>query len=132
MKVFLVFLALAVVFSGLLIFSSDMREYMILQSRLKILAEDCAHAAALCIDEAASAASGSVQIDIERGQAAAERLLESSDLLDAFGSAEVSIRIRFESPGCVRAELNWRGRDMFRLAYIEKKEAARSAAYEWR
>ena len=51
MKVFLVFLALVIVFTGALAFASDSLRFVLLQKRLKVLAEECAEAAALCIDE---------------------------------------------------------------------------------
>ena len=131
MKVFLVFLALLILFSGALVFAEDSRNFMMLQKRLKVLAEECAEAAAMCIDEEESALQGKVCIDMRRGQAAAEELLARSGYLKGFGSAELSVSVSDYGSTGVRAEVVWRGEDLMRLSFIKKQKAARTAAYEW-
>ena len=131
MKVFLVFLALLILFSGALVFAEDSRNFMMLQKRLKVLAEECAEAAAMYIDEEESALQGKVCIDMRRGQAAAEELLARSGYLKGFGSAELSVSVSDYGSTGVRAEVVWRGEDLMRLSFIKKQKAARTAAYEW-
>ena len=133
MKVFIVFLALIVLFSGIFSFRTDMDRYMLLQRRLKVLAEDCAEAAAMCIDTRRSKEEGRMIIDLGKGQLAAEKLIESSALMDAFafGGARLQVLISPEGASGVRADVSWQGPDLFRLSFITKKAASRSAAYEW-
>ena len=119
MKVFLVFLALVIVFTGALAFASDSQRFVLLQKRLKVLAEECAEAAALCIDEEESQKQGRICIDLARGQAAAESFLAQSSYLKTFGEASLGVRISSFGSSGVRAELIW------------KNKAARAAAYEW-
>ncbi len=132
MKVFIVFLALVMVFSAALIFSSDISEYVRLQKRLKVLAEDCAEAAALCVDKEASEASGTLVIDIARGRAAAEELCKKAAGTGAFGkNADISVKISPYGRFGVRAELVFSGRDLFRSVFLRRSSFSRSAAYEW-
>ena len=149
MKVFIVFLALMTVFSGMFVFRSDMNRYIMLQKKLKILAEECARAAAMCVDTDRSAALGRTVIDYNRGQAAAEKILESTGLLDGYsgepeGSGSygstvpkgdavcVQVTVSPEGPSGARADVCWKGPDLFRLSFINKKTAEMSAAYEWK
>ena len=132
MKVFMVFLALVLVFSAALVFSSDISEYVRLQKRLKVLAEDCAEAAALCVDKKASEASGALVIDLARGRAAAEELCRKTASSGAFGKdARISVKISPYGSCGVRAELVFSGRDLFRPAFLRLDSFSRSAAYEW-
>lgn len=131
MKVFLVFLALMIVFAGVFAYAEDSLRFMMLQKRLKVLAEECAEAAALCVDEEESAVRGRVCIDIRRGQAAAERLLSGSNYLKIFGKAQPGVKVSGFGISGVRAEVIWRGEDIMRLSFINKQQAARTAAYEW-
>ena len=131
MKVFLVFLALMIVFSGAFVFAEDSLRFVLLQKRLKVLAEECAEAAAMCIDEERSAQDGQVRIDLNRGQAAAQEVLKRTDYLKIFGKAELRVSISAYGSSGVRAEVVWRGEDLMRLSFIKKQQAARTAAYEW-
>lgn len=133
MKVFIVFLALVMVFSAALIFTSDIAEYVRLQKRLKVLAEDCAEAAALCIDQKASESSGSLVIDLSRGRRAAEELCRKAADSGGFGrNAQISVKISPYGRLGVRADLVFTGRDLFRLAFLRLETFSRSAAYEWK
>lgn len=132
MKVFMVFMAFVVVFSAALVFSSDAAEYVRLQKKLKVLAEDCAEAAALCVDKEASEAAGVLVIDLARGRTAAESLCKKAVSSGAFGkNAEISVKISPYGSLGVRAELVFSGRDLFRLAFLRLDRFSRSAAYEW-
>ena len=132
MKVFIVFLALVMVFSAALIFSSDIAEYVRLQKRLKVLAEDCAETAALCIDKEASEASGSLVIDFSRGRRAAEDLCKKAENCGEYSkNAHISVKISPYGRLGVRAELVFTGRDLFRLEFLHLETFSRSAAYEW-
>ena len=128
---FLVFLALAVVFTGALAFGSDSIRFMTLQKRVKVLAEECAEAAAMCLDAEESRVSGRICIDIEKGRQAAEQLLSRAEYLSAFGDAELKVSISpFGSSG-VLAEVCWTGKDPGVFGPLIKNSAARTAAYEW-
>ena len=131
MKVFVVFLAIMIIFCGLFIFESDMSRYMRLQKDLKLLAEDCAEAAALCIDEVRSSRTGKPVIDLDKGRKAALRLLDSSALLKPYGG-KAEVTVSPEGDLRVSAEIKWNGPDIFRLSFIEVCSAHRKAAYEWK
>ena len=132
MKILIVLLALVIVFCGSAVFEGDITRYIQLQKTLKTLAEDCAEAAALCIDETASAEAGRPVIDLKRGKAAAEKILENTGVLDKLGAnAQVELVISSEGQSGVGVRLIWKGPDIFRLSFIRKNTAERSAAYEW-
>lgn len=149
MKVFMVTMALIVVSFGMFVFRTDMDRYILLQNRLKSIAEECAEAAAMCIDTARSAESGYIVIDFSRAQKAAETVLERTGLMLDFASSGrtkpydsgsgpevnvqdlVTVDVSPEGSSGVRAVVSWTGPDIFRLLFINKKAARRSAAYEW-
>ena len=132
MDTFLVVLALVMVFVCAFAFTTDMSLSMHLEKKLKVLAEDCAEAAALCIDENASRAQGKVVVDMAAGQKAAEELCRLSDIFKLYPqTTALSVRVEQEPSGAVAAEVRWRGRDLFRLAGIKKTQAAQKAAYAW-
>ena len=132
MDTFIVVVALVMVFCCFLAFGTDMQEWMSLQKMLKVLAEDCAEYAALCIDEERSVSEGRIVIDRERAQEAAERLCAISEIRRLFPGTE-SLEPELTFPDDAKAEVRvvWRGEGLFRSIKPVKKEAARKAAYGW-
>ena len=132
MDTFLVVLALVLVFVCAFAFTADMNRAMQLEKKLKVLAEDCAEAAALCIDESASVSEGKIIVDLAAGQTAAEILCSLSDICRLFPqTSSLKVRVEQEESGAVAAEVSWEGGDLFRLAGIKKTQASRKAAYAW-
>ena len=124
MKVFIVFLALLTVFSMFLSYTVDLDVYMRDQRLLKILAEDCAEAGALTIDEK------SEKIDKEKADEAALEMLSNSGLFP-FGSVSIeSSSVTDDGRGyelCLLLEKE----DYFRLPFIDIGSIKRISGYVW-
>ena len=132
MKVFIVFLAFAVIFTGALVFGTDMQRYMLLQKRLKTLSEDCAEAAALCIDPEQSQALGQAVIDVQKGSETARMLCEKAASSGGFGKyAAVTVEIEHVTESSVGARVSWHGSDIFRSSFIKKTDVQRYSVYSW-
>ena len=132
MDTFIVVVALVLVFSCFLAFGTDMQAWMSLQKKLKVLAEDCAEYAALCIDEDRSIAAGRIIIDRTKAEEAAARLCELSDIKRLFpGTESLTAELSFPDDSKAEVRIVWRGEGPFRSIQYERKEAARKAAYGW-
>ena len=132
MDTFIVVVALVMVFCCFLAFGSDMQNWMSLQKRLKVLAEDCAEYAALCIDEERSRSEGRIVIDRSGAQEAADKLCALSDIRRLFpGTESLSAELSFPDDSNAEARIVWRGEGLFRSIRFAVKEAARKAAYGW-
>ena len=124
MKVFIVFLALIVIFSMFLSYLQDTDRYMQYQKLLKMLSEDCAEAGALTIDPKTGVISGG------RAFEAASEILESSSL---FPRGSVSVESASVTCGGKGFEvcLIYSGEDLFRLPFINITEIRRASEYVW-
>ena len=132
MDTFIVVVALVLVFCCCLACGTDMQQWMSLQKKLKVLAEDCAEYAALCIDEDRSVAEGRIIIDRARAKAAAERLCGSSGIRKLFpGTQTLEPQLSFPDDSKAEVRVVWRGEGLFSSLRSEKKEAAGKAAYGW-
>ena len=132
MDTFIVVVALVLVFCCFLAFGGDMQNWMSLQKKLKVLAEDCAEYAALCIDEDRSMASRRIIIDRERAQEAADKLCTLSDIKRLFpGTESLTAELSFPDDSKAEVKVIWRGEGLFRSIRTEIEEAARKAAYGW-
>ena len=123
MKIFIVFLALVLVFSMFLSYVQDMNVYMQVQRHLKTLSEDCAEAGALTIDRYAAG------IDREEAVKAAGEILSSSAL---FPPGTVDLEQAEVTAGgrgfCVTLRYE---RAFFRLPYIDITSVSRTSEYVW-
>ena len=132
MDTFIVVVALVLVFCCFLAFGSDMQSWMSLQKKLKVLAEDCAEYAALCVDEDRSIAARRIIIDRERAQEAADKLCALSDIRRLFpGTESLEAELSFPDDSKAEVRIVWHGEGLFRSIRFVKKEAARKAAYGW-
>ncbi len=129
MKVMIVFLALVLLCVPILAFSTDMNRYQRMQAALKSLAENCAHAGALCVD-AQALSKGDLKID---AQAAGEyvRLLLSRPVASELSGGRIRADIAADGPVCT-VRLDYDGPDIFRLPFLEVTHITRSSAYEWK
>ena len=132
MDTFMVVVALVLVFCCFLAFGTDMQSWMSLQKKLKVLAEDCAEYAALCIDEERSMQEGRIIIDREKAEESADRLCDLSEIYRLFpGTESLSAELSFPDDSKAEVRIVWRGAGIFRSIKSEIKEAARKAAYGW-
>ena len=123
MKVFIVFLALVLVFSMYLVYLQDMNSYIQDQKLLKMLAEDCAEAGALTIDERTE------RIDKSQAIKAASEILRSSRIFPKGSIAISSCRVTEDGRG-FEVELTYKV-VFFRLPFIEVSEMRRVSEYVW-
>ena len=147
MKVFLVFLAMLLLYMSFMCQWSDMDRYARAQRALKELAEEIACGAALLLDED-SYSGGLLCIDKWAADHLAFDLLQRASVAPPFEAPGVlSARIEIfddESgyeeagergllPGCpaVSVELTYSGREMFRLPFIIVTCMQRTAVYQW-
>ena len=124
MKILIVFCALLKVFSVFLSYSADMNTYMRIQYDLKILAEDCAEAGALTIDETAG------KIDAKTALTAALEILNSSGSFPAGSVSIESYEVTDEGRGfslCLLFSCD----DIFRLDFISVTSVRRMSGYVW-
>ena len=129
---FIVFMAIVLIFTAFFAFGDDIRRCEMLSKRLKVLSEECAHYAALCVDEDMSRMLGWVVIDEAAAQQAAERLCQSSDIPRLFPETiSLEVKITVSSAGSAEAELHWKGKDLLRLPAIKKTQAVSKSAYAW-
>ena len=147
MKTFIVFLALLIVFTSFLSYTSDLDRYVKLQNHLKALAEECALGSSLFADED-EYSEGRLVIDeisaqeytgfltreavlimppLEKGSLSAEVKIYD-DAKGYEGAAEYGFISGL--PGVV-VTLTYTGPDMFRLPFLEITEVTRTAVYQW-
>lgn len=132
MDTFIAVVALVLVFCCFLAFNADMQQWVSLQKKLKVLAEDCAEYAALCIDEVRSVSEGRIIIDRIKAKEAAERLCSFSDIRRLFpGTGSLIAEISFPDDSRAEVRIVWRGEGLFRSLKSSAKKAARKAAYGW-
>ncbi len=124
MKVLIVFLSLLLVFSMALSYAEDMHGYMRAQRLLKMLAEDCAEAGALTIDEK------SEMIDAGKALAAAEEILISSAMFPSGSVYISSYEVTREGKG-FKLCLLYAADDFFRLPFIDISSVSRISEYAW-
>ena len=147
MKTFIVFMAFVLIFVSFMCYFSDMSDYIRLQGRLKVLAEDCAAGAALLTDDDLYSR-GYLVIDQTAAQELVQTMLEETCRSSVFFSgctltAELVIyddekgwfgcsRYGIE-PGipCAAATVTCSGRDLFRLPFITRTSCSRTATYSW-
>ena len=147
MKVFIVSLAMLLVFVSFLAFSADMDRYVQMQEHLKALAEDCAAGCALFTDEEAYS-EGVMVIDSADARAYTAFLIgkaQKSMPPLANGAIEASVRIFDDRKGYEgiteyglvsgipgsAVTLTYTGEDIFRLPFITVTDIRRTAAYQW-
>ncbi len=102
----------------------DMHGYMLAQRLLKMLAEDCAEAGALTIDEKSG------MIDEGKALAAAEEILISSALFPSGSVYISSYEVTHEGRGFKVCLLYMAG-DFFRLPFIDISSVSRISEYAW-
>lgn len=147
MKTFIVFLALILVFTSFLCYTSDLDRYVKLQNHLKALAEDCACGSSLFADEN-EYSEGRLVIDESSALRYTDFLTREAvrnmpPLADGHISAKVTIyddakgyegaaAYGFKSglPGAV-VTLTYSGHDMFRLPFLKVTQVTRTAVYQW-
>jgi len=112
------------IFSLALAFTMDLSSYMQKQKLLKILAEDCAEAGALCIDER------SANIDRQTALRAAEKILNSSDLFPK-GTAEIESLEITEGGKGVRVRLVYKEEGMLGPFLPGISSISRISEYVW-
>ena len=123
MKVLIVFCAFLIVFSMALSYIQDMNACVQAQRLLQILAEDCAEAGALTIDDKTG------EIKKDAAFAAASEILSSSGL---FPSGSVSVEYFGVTRGGNGFEISLvYYADFFRLPFMDIKEIRRSSEYVW-
>ena len=124
MKVFIVFLALLMVFSMFLVYRQDMIRYMQVQKLLKFLAEDAAEAGALCIDVKDRKIDGIKAVD------AAEEIIAASSLFPEGSVRITSWNITRDGLGFYLA-LEYSSEDLFRSVFTDIRTVSRSSEYAW-
>ena len=147
MKTFIVFLALMLVFTAFLSYTSDMGRYVQLQNHLKALAEDCACGCSLFADED-EYSEGRLVIDEDSAQRYASFItreaVQSMPPL-AKGHVSASVMIYDDAKGYDGSEaygfvsglpgtvvtLTYTGPDMFRLPFLTVTDITRTAVYQW-
>ena len=147
MKTFIVFLALLLVFTSFLCYTSDMDRYVKLQNHLKALAEDCACGCTLFADEN-EYSEGRLVIDENSACRYTDFLIREAvrnmpPLADGKVSADITIYddakgyegaaaqgFRSGLPGAV-VTLVYTGPDMFRLPFLKVTKVTRTAVYQW-
>lgn len=123
MKTYIVFTALLLVFTMFLVFSQDMNRYIRIQVDLKALADDCANAGALCIDETGS-------IDAEKAKSAAMQIIaESSQFPD--GKVWIKGYTASKNKRGFRIRLVYSCGELFRLPFLSAKSVSRLSEYTW-
>ena len=122
MKTLIVFISLIVVFSMFLSYLTDMNEYMQNQKLLKMLAEDCACAGALTIENN--------QIDRDRALNEAKRIIASSKLFPDGSISISSCEITKDGKG-FKIELTCEEDDYFKLPFIKEVKIRRISEYAW-
>lgn len=147
MKTFIVFLALILVFTSFLCYTTDLGSYVKLQSHLKALAEDCALGSSLFADEH-EYAEGRLVIDEASAMRYTDFLTrEAVNTMPPLGKGRITADLTifddakgyegaaaygFTSglPGAV-VTLTYSGPDLFRLPFLTVTEVKRTAVYQW-
>ena len=147
MKVFIVFLALMIVFMGFMVYGSDMNAVMSRRLHLKALAEDCAAGCCLSLDEEAYS-EGLLVINRADAEELTEYLVqEAKENMPPFARGDISASvlifddekgysgreeygIKSDIPSAV-VKLVYESGDMFRLPFLELKKLERTAVYSW-
>ncbi|MBO4818817.1 MAG: hypothetical protein J5528_01650 [Firmicutes bacterium] len=124
MKVFIVFLALLIVFSMYLSYICDLDIYMQDQRLLKMLAEDCAEAGALTIDEKRE------RIDKDKADEAALEMLSSSGIFP-YGTVSIESSSVTDDGRGFELCLVLQKDDWFRLPFINIGSMKRISEYVW-
>ncbi len=130
MKVFVVSLALLLLFVSMFAFSSDMETYVRLQERLKQLAEDCACGCALCLDRYAFA-EGVISFDEKGAGEYMECMTEEGAGSLGAKNCRIDWTLEWDGASCTAA-LTASFDDVFRLPYLTATSASRSSTYEWK
>ena len=122
MKVLIVFSAFLMIFSMFMVYTADMNKYISIQKDLKSLAEDCAEAGALTIDE------NTQMIDKKEADKSAEAILSGS----VFGGSVVIERsgLTKDARG-YELTLLLTSKDIFRLPFLTITEIRRTSEYAW-
>ncbi len=146
MKVFLMFMAFMLLFTGFLVYSSDLSLYMQMQRSLKDLSEDCAAAGSLVI-ERDQYGMGLLEVDEDAARQLSAILIGKAREKPMFssGSIESSMKIYDDVKGyegiedlglsagrpAVLVTLVYSGPDIFRLRFLKKSRITRSSVYQW-
>ena len=132
MKVFMVFLALMIVNLSFFVFTADFNNYSYLCNDLKILAEECACTAAQAVDEY-SYALGEPRINEDLALEYAQHTLDScTSVMPRLRNGTTDITELTANDGAVSVSLCYTSQaDFFRLPFLQKYTAVRTAVYEW-
>ncbi len=135
MKTFIVFLALCLVFVSMLVYTTDMQNYVQLQNHMKAIAEECAAGGALELDPEAYA-QGEISIDETRAAEYADLTVRTVKLASTpLNNGSLRASVRLVSPSAIEATVVYTandGYDLFRLPFLSLRRAVRSAVYEWK
>ncbi len=135
MKTFIVFLALLLLFVSMIVYSTDMQNYVQLQSHLKSIAEECAAGGALELDPAAYA-QGEMSIDVDAASEYADLVIRSVNVANSpLNNGDLEVSVRLLSPSAIEATVVYtagEGYDIFRMPFLSVRRAERRAVYEWK
>ena len=142
MKIFIVFTALLMMGFTCVIYHGDVNRYMHEQETLKMIAEEAACQAALCLDEEALA-EGIIKFAAADAESAAEACIENGRKQLADGKIyEISWNIAFEDDVAgydaentdelpsVEVAVTIKRDDFFRLPFLYKDSVTRKSKYE--
>ena len=134
MKVFIVFLALAIINISMLVYDSDAQRYTELQTNLKNAASECSAGAALYYDQE-EFAKGNMIFNREEGILFVEHFLEKEKKYITCKKEytieyNISYEENIENPAVITS-LTMITEDLFRLPALEIKKIVRKSKYEF-
>jgi len=132
MKIFMVFLALTVVFLSAFCFMADLNNFVLMEKYLKTMAEECACSAALMTDSTMTSY-GFLEIDMQAARATCDRVCgKLASTVPAFSRGSISVDNIDIGDNYARVKLTYsQTTDLFRLPWIEKRGFSREAEYRW-
>jgi len=146
MKVFIMSLALFLIFTAFLVYSSDFNLYEQQRQALKDLAEDCAAAAALCSD-LPSFSKGLLAISKKSAENLSLYMIKEAEKTALFQNGSIKMEMSLYDDvigyaGCEKYDLQaglpsavitltYTGKDIFRLPFLSCNTIKRTAVYQW-
>jgi len=132
MKIFMVFVALLLVFTVSFTFAADINRYSEMQKSLKYMAEECACGAALMTD-AQMASYGYIEIDEEAAEKYCTDICNTlAQRQSCFSGGTVSIsKVTIGKQYAAVGLTYTQSASIFRLPWLDVKSLSREAEYIW-
>ena len=132
MKIFMVFVALSLVFLCAFSFVADLNNFALMEKSLKTMAEECACGSALMTDSA-MASYGYLEIDMQAAKDACGRIVNKlAAAVPAFSRGTISVDSIDVGENYAAVKLSYYQQDdLFRLPFFTKHGFSREAEYRW-